>query len=54
MPNPSKRLPVDEIFMEKSIVVRKHRLQNMNNLYNKEKDKTGKSQSGISKEFTSS
>ena len=53
MPNPSKQLSVDEIFMEKNIIIRKHRLQNMNNLSNEEKDKAGKNQSGIRKEFTS-
>ena len=52
MPNPSKQLPVDEMLMEKSDIIRKHRLQNMNNLSNEEKDKAGKNQSGIPKELT--
>ena len=37
MPNPSKQLPVDEMLMEKSDIIRKHRLQNMN-LANDDKD----------------
>ena len=52
MPNPSKQLPVDEMLMEKSDIIRKHRLQNMNNLSNEDKDKDGKSKTGIPKELT--
>ena len=51
MPNPSKQLPVDEMLMEKSDIIRKHRLQNMN-LANDDKDKEGKSNSRIPKELT--
>ena len=52
MPNPSKQLPVDEMLMEKSDIIRKHRLQNMNNLSNEDKDKLDKNKSGIPKELT--
>ena len=52
MPNPSKQLPVDDMLMEKSDIIRKHRLQNMNNLSNEEKDKANKTQNGIPKELT--
>ena len=52
MPNPSKQLPVDEMLMEKSDIIRKHRLQNLNNLSNEDKDKAMKNQSGIPKELT--
>ena len=52
MPNPSKQLPVDEMLMEKSDIIRKHRLQNMNNLPNEDKDKLDKNKSGIPKELT--
>ena len=52
MPNPSKQLPVDDMLMEKSDIIRKHRLQNMNNLSNEEKDKASKTQNGIPKELT--
>ena len=51
MPNPSKQLPVDEMLMEKSDIIRKHRLQNMN-LANDDKDKDGKNNSRIPKELT--
>ena len=52
MPNPSKQLPVDEMLMDKSDIIRKHRLQNLNNLSNEDKDKANKNKSGIPKELT--
>ena len=52
MPNPSKQLPVDDMLLEKSDIIRKHRLQNMSNLSNEDKDKLGKNKSGIPKELT--
>ena len=52
MPNPSKQLPVDDMLMEKSDIIRKHRLQNLNNLSNEDKDKASRNQSGIPKELT--
>ena len=52
MPNPSKQLPVDEMLMDKSDIIRKHRLQNLNNLSNEDKEKANKNNSGIPKELT--
>jgi len=52
MPNPSKQLTVDEMLMEKSDIIRKHRLQNLNNLSNEDKDKLAKNKNVIPKELT--
>ena len=52
MPNASKQLPVDEMLMEKGEIIQKHRLQNLNNLSNEDKDKANKNKNGIPKELT--
>ena len=52
MPNPSKQLPIDEMLLEKNEIIQKHRLQNLNNLSNEEKDKAIKNKTGIPKELT--
>ena len=52
MPNPSKQLPADEMLLEKNEIIQKHRMQNLNNLSNEDKDKALKNKSGIPKELT--
>ena len=52
MPNPSKQLPVDEMLLDKSEIIQKHRMQNLNNLSNEDKDKAIRNKSGIPKELT--
>ena len=52
MPNANKQLPIDETLMNKADIIQKHRLQNLNNLSNEEKDKANKNKSGIPKELT--
>ena len=52
MPNSSKQFPIEETLMNKADIIRKHRLQNLNNLSNEDKDKANKNKSGIPKELT--
>jgi DNA replication licensing factor MCM7 len=52
MPNSSKQFPIEEMMMNKTDIIRKHRLQNLNNLSNEDKDKANKNKSGIPKELT--
>ena len=52
MPNSSKQFPVEEMLMNKTDIIRKHRLQNLNNMSNEDKDKANKNKSGIPKELT--
>ena len=52
MPNPSKQLPIDEMLFEKSEIIQKHRMQNLNNLSNEDKEKANKNKNGIPKELT--
>jgi len=52
MPNSSKQFPVEEMMMDKTDIIRKHRLQNLNNLSNEDKEKANKNKSGIPKELT--
>jgi len=52
MPNSSKQFPIEEMMMNKTDIIRKHRLQNLNNLSNEDKEKANKNKSGIPKELT--
>jgi len=52
MPNSSKQFPIEEILMNKTDIIHKHRLQNLNNLSNEDKEKANKNKSGIPKELT--
>ena len=52
MPNSSKQFPIEETLMNKTDIIRKHRLQNLNNLSNEDKEKANKNKSGIPKELT--
>jgi len=52
MPNSSKQFPVEEMMMDKTDIIHKHRLQNLNNLSNEDKEKANKNKSGIPKELT--
>jgi len=52
MPNSSKQFPIEEMLMNKTDIIRKHRLQNLNNLSNEDKEKANKNKSGIPKELT--
>ena len=52
IPSSTKQLPIEEVFMNKADIIQKHRLQNLNNLSNEEKDKANKKKNGIPKELT--